>query len=136
MSPEEQEIEQLERQINFLRRKQIFNGVEAPKVKYRIPRNKEKASKANNKAAGEIAREISNGPITKVTIRPAVKGPVMDNSKQNMPEHPFFNIPEAHYMPPNTKNFGVPAEKILKENETAYKTVVPAAEKQLVDNVF
>ena len=91
MSLGEQEIEQLERQMNSLRRKQIFNGVEVPKVKYGIPRNEEMVSKSNNKAAGEIAREISNSPITKATIRPADKKPVMDDSKQKAPEHPFSN---------------------------------------------
>ena len=39
-------------------------------------------------------------------------------------------------MPLNTKNFGAPAEKIPKEKEMAYKMVVPAMEKQLVDDVF
>ena len=60
----------------------------------------------------------------------------MNNSKQKTPDHPFSNIPEEHYAPPNTKNFGAPAEKIPKDKETAYRMVVPAAEKQLVDNVF
>ena len=41
VSPEDQEIERLERQINSLRRKQIFDGVEVPKAKYGIPRNEE-----------------------------------------------------------------------------------------------
>ena len=118
MSPEEQEIERLERQINSLRRKQIFDGVE-PKAKYGIPRNKETASMANTKGIGEIAKEICNGPITKATVRLVDKEPVMDNSKQKAPENPFSNIPEAHYVPPNTKNFGAPAEKIPKEKETA-----------------
>ena len=136
MSLEEQEIEWLERQMNSLRRKQIFDGVEIPKAKYGIPRNEKMVSKANTKVAGEIAREISNSPITKAAIRPADKEPVVDNSKQNVSEHPFSNIPEAHYVPPNTKNFGAPAEKIPKEKEMAYKTVAPAAEKHLVDNVF
>ena len=136
MSSEEQEIERLERQINSLRRKQIFDRVEVPKVKYGIPRNEEMSSKANNKAAGEIAKEISNGPITRATVRPVDKEPVMDNSKQKAPEHPFSNIPEAHYAPPNTKNFRALAEKIPKEKEAAYKMVVLAVEKQLVDDVF
>ena len=136
MSPEDQEIERLERQINTLRRKQIFDRVETPKAKYGIPRNNDTVTKANTKLAGEIAKEISNSPITKATTKPVDKEPVMDNSKQNMPEHPYSNIPEAHYVPPNTKNFGAPVEKIHKEKEAAYKTVVPAAEKQLVDNVF
>ena len=136
MSPEEQEIERLERQIKSLRRKQIFNGVEVPKVKYGIPRNKETVSKANTKGTEEIAKVISNGPITKATVRPVDKEPVVDNSKLKTPEHPFYNIPEAHYTRPNTKNFGAPAEKIPKEKETAYRMVAPAMEKQLVDDVF
>ena len=136
MSPEDQEIERLERQINSLRRKQIFDGVEVPKAKYRIPRKEETVSKANAKGMEEIAKEIFKGPITKATVRPVDKEPVMDNSKQKAPEHPFSNIPEAHYMPPNTRNFGAPAEKISKEKETAYRTVAPAVEKQLVDDVF
>ena len=136
MSSEEQEIERLERQIDSLRRKQIFDRVEVPKVKYGIPGNEETASKANTKGIGEIAKEISNGPITKATVRLVDKGSVVDNSNQKAPEHPFSNISEAHYMPPNTKNFGAPAEKISKGKETAYRTVVPAMEKQLVDDVF
>ena len=100
MSPEEQEIERLKRQINSLRRKQIFDGVEVPQVRYGIPRNEETASKANTKGIEEIAKEISNGPITKATVR------LVNNSKKKAPEHPFSNIPEAHYVPPNTKNFG------------------------------
>ena len=35
----EQKIERLERQINSLRRKEIFDRVEVPKAKYGIPRN-------------------------------------------------------------------------------------------------
>ena len=136
MSPEDQEIERLERQINSLKRKQIFDGVEIPRAKYRIPRNEDTASKANTKGAEEIVKEISNGPITKATMKPVEKELVMDSSKQSVPEHPYKNIPEAHYMPPNTKNFGAPAEKIPKDKEEAYKTVAPAAEKQLVDDVF
>ena len=124
MSSEEQEIERLERQINSLGRKQIFDRVEVPKAKYGIPRNKETASKAATKGTEEIAKEISNGPITKATVRPVDKEPVMDKSKQKTPEHPFSNIPEAHYMAPNTKNFGAPAEKIPKDKETAYRTVM------------
>ena len=133
MSPEEQEIERLERQINSLRRKQIFDRVEVPKAKYGIPRNEETASKANTKGTEE---EISNGPITKATVRPVDKEPVVDNPKKRTPEHPLSNIPEAHYVAPNTKNFGAPAEKIPKDKETAYRMVVPAVEKQLVDDVF
>ena len=114
MSPEEQEIERLERQINSLRRKQFFDGVEVPKAKYGIPRNKETASKANTKGTEEIAKEISNGPITKATVRPVDKEPVMDNSKQKAPDHPFSNIPEAHYAPPNTKNLGHQQRKFLR----------------------
>ena len=136
MSPEDQEIQRLERQINSLRRKQIFDGVEIPKVKYGIPRNEDTASKVNTKGAEEIVKEISNGPITKATMKPVEKELVINNSKQSAPEHPYKNIPEAHYAPPNTKNFGAPAEKIPKEKEAAYKTVAPAAEKQLVDDVF
>ena len=64
------------------------------------------------------------------------KEPVVDNSKPKTPEHPFYNIPEANYAPPNTKNFGAPAEKIPKDKEAAYRTVAPAMEKQLVDDVF
>ena len=136
MSPEDQEIERLERQINSLGEKQNFDRVEIPKGKYGIPRNKGMASKANTKRAEEIVKEISNSPITKATMKLVDKEPVMNNSKQNAPEHPFSNIPEAHYAPPNTKNFGAPAEKIPKEKEAVYKTVAPAMEKQLVDNVF
>ena len=136
MSPEEQEIERSERQINSLRRKQIFDGVEVPKAKYGIPRNEEMVSKANTKGIEEIAKEISNSPITKATVRPLDKEPIVDNSKRKAPEHPSSNIPEAHYAPPNTKNFGAPAKKIPKEKETAYRTVAPATEKQLVDDVF
>ena len=58
------------------------------------------------------------------------------NSKQRTPDHPFCNIPEAHYVPPNTKNLGAPAEKIPKDKETTYRMVAPATEKQLVDDVF
>ena len=76
------EIERLERQINSLRRKQIFDRVEVPKAKYGIPRNKEMASKTSAKGAEEIAKEISKGPITKATVRPVDKEPVVDNSKQ------------------------------------------------------
>ena len=90
MSPEDQEIERLERQIISLRRKQIFDGVEVPKAKYGIPRNEETASKANTKGIGEIAKEISNSPITKATVRLLDKEPVLENSKQKTPEHPFF----------------------------------------------
>ena len=136
MSPEDQEIERLERQINCLRRKQIFDGVEVPKVKYRIPRNEGTMSKANTKGTEEIAKAISNGPITKATVRLLDKELVMDNSKQKTPDHPFSNIPEAHYAPLNTKNFGAPAEKITKDKQTAYRMVAPAVEKQLVDDVF
>ena len=52
----------------------------------------------------------------------------MDNSKPKAPDHPFSNIHEAHYAPPNTKNFGAPAENIPKDKETAYRTVAPAME--------
>ena len=97
MSPEEQEIKRLERQINSLRRKQIFNGVEVPKVRYGILRGEEIASKATTKGTEEVAKEIFKGPITKATVRPVDKEPVMDNSKQKTPEHPFSNIPKAHY---------------------------------------
>ena len=90
MSPGDQEIERLERQINSLRRKQILDGVEVPKAKYGIPRNKGTASKATTKGTEEIAEEISNGPITKATVRPEDKEPVVDNSKQKTPEHPFL----------------------------------------------
>ena len=107
-----------------------------PKAKYGIPRDEETVSKANTKGTEEIAKEISTGLITKATVRLVDKEPVMDNSKQKAPEHPFFNIPEAHYTPPNTRNFGAPAEKISKEKEMAYRIVAPAAEKQLVDDVF
>ena len=122
--------------LDSLRRKQIFDGVEVPKAKYGIPRNKEMAYKANNKVPGEIAKEIFNSPITRATVRPVDKEPFMDDSKQNAPEHPFSNIPEAHYTPPNTNNFGAPGEKIPKEKEVAYKTVALAVEKQLVDDVL
>ena len=74
--------------------------------------------------------------LTALLVRPLDKEPVVDNSKQKTPEHPFSNTPEAHYMPLNTKNFGAPAEKIPKDKEMAYRTVVPATEKQLVDDVF
>ena len=107
-----------------------------PKAKYGIPRNEGTVSKANAKGAEEIAKEISKGPITKATVKPVDKESVMDNSKQKAPDHPFSNIPEAHYTPPNTKDFGAPAEKIPKDKETAYRMVAPAAEKQLVDDVF
>ena len=98
--------------------------------------NEEMAPKANTKGIEEIAKEISNSPITKATVRPLDKEPIVDNSKRKAPEHPSSNIPEAHYTPPNTKNFGAPAKKIPKEKETAYRTVAPATEKQLVDDVF
>ena len=91
------------------------------------------ASKANTKGTEEIAKEISNGPITKATVRPVDKEPVMDNSKKRTPEHPFS---KAHYAPLNTENFGAPAERIPKDKEMAYRMVVPAVEKQLVDDVF
>ena len=96
MSPEDQEIERLERQINSLRRKQIFDGVEVPNAKYGIPRNEEMASKANAKGTEEIAKEISNGPITKATVRPVDKEPVVDNSKQKAPDHPFLKHTTHH----------------------------------------
>ena len=88
-----------------------------PKAKYGIPRNEGTASKATTRETEEIAKEISNSPITKATVRPVDKEPVVDNSKPKTPEHPFSNIPEAHYVPPNTKNFGAPAEKIPKDKE-------------------
>ena len=97
MSQEEQEVERLERQINSLRRKQMFDRVEVPKAKYGIPRGEKMASKAATKGTEEIAKEISNGPITKATVRPVDKEPVVDNSKQKTLEYFFSNIPEAHY---------------------------------------
>ena len=60
----------------------------------------------------------------------------MDNSKHKTLNHPFSDIPEAHYAPPNPKNSGAPAEEIPKDKEMAYRTVAPATEKQLVDDVF
>ena len=84
MSPENQKMERLERQMNSLRRKQIFDRVEIPKVKYEIPSNKGMASKTNTKRVERIVKEISISPITKATTNPVHKEPVMDNSKQNI----------------------------------------------------
>ena len=50
--------------------------------------------------------------------------------------HPYENIPEVHYAPPVTKNFGTPAENPAREREPTYKTVAPIAEKHLAEDVY
>jgi hypothetical protein len=131
MTPGEEEIDRLERQLNALRKKQIFDGVEIPYSNV------------------HKAKEFPKGPITKAVPKTPKeaeqgqdgqgKGKAMEAARSNAegPVHPYANIPEARYAPPATKNFGAPMEKPTRERDMpAYRTVAPIAEKSLVEDVY
>ena len=102
MTPGEEVIYHLERQLNALKKKQIFDRVEIPY------------------SNGSKAKEIPKGPITKTVPKmPKEVYSLKDNQGQGEyteaaktneegPVHPYANIPEACYAPPATKNFGAP----------------------------
>ena len=151
MSAEEDEIERLERQINVLRRKQIFDGVEISYSRPTKPRNPGIPRAAViEEGIPPIGggMEKPKGPITRAIPGPSKEVEVVQNKDKGKgvdrttvegtepPVHPYANIPEAHYAPPATKNFGAPADKSSKDREPAYKTVAPVAEKHLVEDVY
>jgi len=152
MSAEEDEIERLERQINVLRKKQIFDGVEIPysrSTKPRAPVIPRAAVVEEEIPSIGGGAEKPKGPITRAIPGPSKEVEVVQNNRDKEkgadrpvvtntepPVHPYANIPEAHYAPPATKNFGAPADKSSKDREPAYRTVAPIAEKQLVEDVY
>jgi hypothetical protein len=131
MTPGDEEIYRLERQLNALKKKQIFDGVEIPYSNAHKPKEIPKgpitkAVPKTPKEAEPMQDRQGKGQSTE-TIRPIAEGPV----------HPYANIPEARYAPPVTKNFGAPMDKPTRERDMpAYRTVAPIAEKSLVEEVY
>ena len=119
-----EEIYRSERQLNALKKKQIFDGVEIPYSN---------VSKAKEIPKGLITRAVPKIPKEVDSLKDdQVQGESTEAAKPNeeSPVHPYANIPEVRYAPPVTKNFGTPMDKTLKERDTsAYKMVAPIAEK-------
>ena len=127
----EEEIYHLERQLNMLKKKQIFNGVEIPYSN---------VSKAKEILKGLITRVVPKIPKEADSSKDDQgQGESTKAAKTNEdgPVHPYANIPEACYAPPVTKNFGAPIEKTVKERDMpAYRMVAPITEKNLVEEVY
>ena len=134
----------LEYELNTLRNKSTFDGVE-------IPRRKRPANvpvPATNTPAPVVAQPTA--PIARA--QPAVEpqrqtspvsptasenAPVQDTTQRQVdpPIHPFAKSQEPHYRPPHDRNFaGV--NKPLKDKEPAYRTMPPCHDVKIAEEVY
>ena len=142
----EERIDELEREILALK-KQKFDGVEIthpkgfkpaadcgkalPKEPVEIP----KGVGAKGKEPGQVEILKGGGASSKEDPKPKEKAKKKEEVSQ-IPKDPFANILEAQYAPPNIRNFGAAPDKVPKDCELAYKTVVPFAEHNLLEGVY
>ena len=142
----EERIDKLEREILALR-KQKFDRVEIthprgfkpvadhgkalPKESVEIPKD----VGAKEKEPGQI--EILKGGGASSKEEPKLKEKTKEKREVlQIPKDPFANISEAQYAPPNVRNFGAAPNKVPKDHKLAYKTMVPFAEHNLLEDVY
>jgi hypothetical protein len=103
----------------------------------------------NKPAITEVHKEKPKGPITKAIPKPSTEAEASHENQNKRksqekskvdgttpPVHPYVNIPEVHYAPPVTKNFGTPVEKALRERNPTCKTVTSITKRHLVEDVY
>jgi hypothetical protein len=130
-------INSLEHEILALRRKQVFDGVEIP----RCPQNNCQPLSDNNSTSGPSS---SSHPITEpANLQPSENmcTSAMENTAPITvpptlpPIHPFANVKETNYQPPQDKNF-TSQLKPTKEKEVAYHTQAPIHDPKIANNVY
>ena len=116
-------IDELEREVYELRKRQVLDAVEIPRPQ------RVSARQAQNKPQAE-----SSAPaVKKTTPKAQEKAPTAPVEKPSEPSHPYASIPENSYLPPHERNFGM---KPSKEKDMAYRTAAPIQSPTIVNDVF
>ena len=120
-------IDELEREVYELRKRQVLDAVEVPRP--------QRASQ--RQAPSRSQQETSAPPANKTTSKPQDKAPApaveKSNEKPNVPSHPYASVPENSYLPPHERNFGT---KFPKDKDIAYRTTAPIQSPTIVNDVF
>jgi len=112
-------IAMLEYELNALRQKTTFDGVEIPVRKK--PARDPPVGPANQPAPQPAKEKAANPPATSKPVEP--------------PVHPFVKAGEPHYRPPHDRNFaGV--NKPNKEKDFAYRTCPPIHDVKIAEEVY
>jgi len=136
-----QRIEDLEREIYLLRKRQVMDSVEIPAP----PRLTRAGAKAAKSAEGKTTQASASVPAIIITPdQPeesvAASNKLSKNETQpilpditSAPTHPYETVAEARYLPPHERLF---AAKPAKEKEAAYRTTAPIQSPSIINNIF
>lgn len=128
----------LECKILALCHKQVFDGVEIP----HCPQHHCPPLSDNNSTSGPLS--LMSHPITEpATLQPSENmcTPTMENTAPITvpstlpPIHPFANVKETNFQPPQDKNFAL-QPKPTKEKEVTYCTQTPIHDPKITDDIY
>jgi len=132
-------IEELEREVYELRKRQVLDAVEVP----RLTRQSTRQDKPPQQNAQPKPVRKSPPPTqpTPAQDKAPVKKTSPDNAKhptppekRNAPTHPYAATPENTYLPPHERNFA--AKPPPKDKDAAYRTQAPIQNPAIVNDVF
>ena len=124
-------IEELEREIFQLRKRQIMDAVE-------IPRQPRQAPQVDRPASTNATQQSANAPSPESLAKskkpsskdkaPATPTPI---DKPSSSIHPYAAISENRYLPPHERNFAAKPNK-----EVAYRNAAPIQNPSIINDIF
>ena len=136
----EDRVAALERELYALRGRPVFDGVEIlkrPKASKAVERPTEPAASNSTSTSTTVAQSSSSTtqdsitPANAVTPDASVVAAVQPPVVVEPPVHPFSNIPEARYQPPQVKEIDS-----SKGKEPAYRTIAPIVNPKISEEVY
>ena len=129
-------IEELEREVYELRKRQVIDAVEIPRQTRQSPRQAPQPEASSSQPKKSTPETQSKPTQDKTQTKESVPNKVPSSSKDdnpNAPIHPYATAKENAYLPPHERNF---ASKPPKDKDAAYRTQAPIQSPQIVNEIF
>jgi hypothetical protein len=129
----------LERELLALRAKPVFDGVEVPRIRRGPPNRQPKSLPLQHHPSHctllRSLLKLYRNPL-KQHLSPRNQPHKSLHISRKPPVHPFSNVPEAHYVPPTSRNFTGPPDKEKQSKEPAYRTIAPIHNSKFAEEVY
>ena len=131
-------IEDLEREVFELRKRQIMDAVEIPRRTKQprpapaVPNQTDNTSSTKPAPKAGKAADAATSQITPKEANRIAQKPTAQGTTSNAPSHPFAAANDS-YMPPFDRNF---AAKQQRDKDFAYRTTAPIQSPAIVSDVF
>jgi Periplasmic protein TonB, links inner and outer membranes len=124
-------IDELEREIYELRKRQVMDAVEIPRQTRQQARRQNAEPTTSSKPQPPPKKTTPTPP--KETPKEKSPEPAPAPAKPTGPVHPYAAAAENAYLPPHERNF---AAKPAKDKEFAYRTTAPIQSAAIVGDVY